>query len=202
MTTKSESHANEFSTAAAPRPGVGDRSDTRVHISLDVRDVEASVKFYEAFLGAKAHKVRKGYANFDLVEPPLKLAFNERRNVEPTDSQEGVQASRDADLNHLSHLSHLSHLGFQVATTEQVLAARRRLVEAGLWTLEETGVCCHAQQDKVWVKDPDGVSWEIYAVTDDLLEVDKDADHPVADDKRAKSPMTACCTAVDTAKCC
>lgn len=191
MNPETASPKTELSTAAAPRPGVGDRSDTRVHISLDVRDIEASVKFYEAFLGAKAHKVRKGYANFDLVEPPLKLAFNERPHLAPTASP----GSSDAH--------HLSHLGFQVATTDQVLAARRRLVEAGLWTLEETGVCCHAQQDKVWVKDPDGISWEIYAVTDELL----DADHAVgatvgAEESRAASPMTSCCTTVDTAKCC
>ncbi len=32
---------------------------------------------------------------------------------------------------------------------------------------EDDVVCCHARQDKVWVDDPDGRSWEYYTITDD-----------------------------------
>jgi hypothetical protein len=28
--------------------------------------------------------------------------------------------------------------------------------------------CCHANQDKFWVKDPDGVEWEVYHLNYDL----------------------------------
>ena len=76
----------------------------KAHISLNVRDIDHSVVFYEAFFGVPAHKRRAGYANFDLTEPPLKVALVEG----PV--QLGVGA--------------LNHLGFQVATSAQVEAAR------------------------------------------------------------------------------
>jgi len=28
--------------------------------------------------------------------------------------------------------------------------------------------CCHANQDKFWVQDPDGVEWEVYHLNYDL----------------------------------
>src|SRR5437868_4595703 len=98
----------------------------RVHVSLDVRDVARSVGFYEAFFGAPAHKRRPGYANFDLQQPPLKLALQERAG----DSGRGA----------------LNHLGIQVATPEAVDAARLRLEAAGLATFDEGDtVCCYAR---------------------------------------------------------
>jgi len=30
--------------------------------------------------------------------------------------------------------------------------------------------CCHANQDKFWVRDPDGVEWEVYVLNHDLEE--------------------------------
>lgn len=123
----------------------------RFHLSLNVRDLEASVRFYEAFLGVPAHKHRPGYANFALDRPALKLALNE---LPPA-------ASGRTPLN---------HLGFQVESAEEVQAARERFARAGLQTLDEGDtVCCFARQDKVWVHDPDGNAWEIYVLTDDML---------------------------------
>jgi hypothetical protein len=44
-----------------------------------------------------------------------------------------------------------------------------RVKAAGLPVTEEMGVnCCHANQDKFWVKDPDGVEWEVYHLNYDL----------------------------------
>jgi hypothetical protein len=28
--------------------------------------------------------------------------------------------------------------------------------------------CCHANQDKFWVQDPDGVEWEVYVLNHDI----------------------------------
>jgi hypothetical protein len=40
---------------------------------------------------------------------------------------------------------------------------------AGLPVREEMGVdCCRANQDKFWVRDPDGLEWEIYHLNYDL----------------------------------
>jgi catechol 2,3-dioxygenase-like lactoylglutathione lyase family enzyme len=124
----------------------------KIHLSLNVSDVDRSVAFYEAFFGVSAHKRRPEYANFDLSEPPLKLA------LEQAVPQPGVGT--------------LNHLGLLVAGRDQVEAARERLIAAGLATFDERDTtCCYALQDKVWVTDPDGNRWEIYALLDDLLEV-------------------------------
>ena len=45
-------------------------------------------------------------------------------------------------------------------------AHQARLTDEGVDSLEETGTCCFAKQDKVWVDGPDG-AWEIYAVLED-----------------------------------
>src|SRR5690349_9112534 len=115
----------------------------KTHISLNVSDIELSTKFYEAFFGEKVHKTRPNYANFDLSNPPLKLALNQVK-VEPGKGS-------------------LSHLGIVVNSKEEVQKGIERLKAAGLITLEEKNTtCCYAVQDKVWVSDPDGNKWEVY----------------------------------------
>jgi catechol 2,3-dioxygenase-like lactoylglutathione lyase family enzyme len=139
-------------------------STAKLHVSLNVADVNRSAQFYEAFLGQPAHKRRPGYANFDIAYPPLKLALNE---IAP---QPGV--------------GRLNHLGIVVPSREDVEAARQRLIDAGLATFDERDVdCCYAIQDKVWATDPDGNQWEVYVLLDDLL--DDDHDH---------RESTTCCT--------
>lgn len=126
----------------------------KIHISLNVSDVAKSQKFYETFLESPAHKIRPGYANFDLNNPPLKLAIQERMSL--TDGEGKV-----------------SHLGIQVPTTNDVEAAIDWLSDAGFHLKEEKDeVCCYAKQDKVWVQDPDGNRWEVYTVTDEMESVE------------------------------
>jgi catechol 2,3-dioxygenase-like lactoylglutathione lyase family enzyme len=119
-----------------------------MHVSLRVRDIDAAVRFYEAFFGAPPHKRRPGYANFDLASPPLKLALTE-------------EAYEKGGT--------LSHLGIQVSTEAEVSAVRDRLKECGLATFDEGDtVCCWARQDKVWATDPDGNEWEVYVLLDEM----------------------------------
>lgn len=139
----------------------------KTHISINVADIERSVEFYEAFFGVPAHKRRPGYANFDLAEPPLKFALEEHAPVA------GAGA--------------LNHLGLQVATKEQVDAARKRLIVAGLATFDEGDTtCCYARQDKVWAHDPDGNAWEVYVLLDDMLDVEEEDE--------AQADEAACCS--------
>jgi catechol 2,3-dioxygenase-like lactoylglutathione lyase family enzyme len=122
----------------------------KTHLSLNVADVERSTAWYEKFFGEPAHKVRKGYANFDIDNPALKLALNESKSF-------GAGA--------------LNHLGILVDTREEVEAAKERLEKAGLVeSVEVEEVCCHARQTKFWAKDPDGNMWEVYTIVDDMLE--------------------------------
>ena len=116
------------------------------HLSLNVSDIDASVAFYERVFQVQATKRRPGYAKFDLAEPNLNLTMQEAPRT-------GLNAS---------------HFGVQVASSEDVAAAWTRFKEAGLKTLtEEKTECCYALQDKVWVEDPDGNSWEVFVVKGD-----------------------------------
>jgi catechol 2,3-dioxygenase-like lactoylglutathione lyase family enzyme len=119
------------------------------HVSINVRNVNASVEFYRKMLGIEPAKVRTGYAKFDVANPPLNLALNEVAFGE-----------RGA----------LSHLGLQVASTGDVLAVRERWAEAGIAPRDEMQTdCCYAVQDKAWVADPDGNGWEVFVVLQDNL---------------------------------
>ena len=51
----------------------------------------------------------------------------------------------------------LNHIGIEVQTTEDVGEQDVALSEAGLAVRRDDGVvCCHAEQDKIYVVDPDG----------------------------------------------
>src|SRR5678816_1634392 len=121
----------------------------KAHLALNVRSVEVSIPFYQKMLGINPSKVRKGYAKFDVQNPPLNLTLNQHSFGE-----------RGA----------LSHLGIQVASTADVLAMRKHWEDAGLVTRDEMQTsCCYALQDKTWVRDPDGNEWEVFVVLEDNL---------------------------------
>ena len=102
--------------------------------------------------GVEPHKRRPGYANFAITEPPLKLVLIE--------TSEGTRGTGTAGA--------LNHLGVEVASTDDVAAARERFTAAGLAAFDENDTtCCYALQDKVWVHDPAGAPWEVYTVKDD-----------------------------------
>jgi hypothetical protein len=67
-----------------------------------------------------------------------------------------------------------------------VASAVQRLDEQGMETQEERGtVCCYAEQDKVWVRDPSGAPWEIYTV---LADADVLYQRAVAKEAPVKGP--------------
>ncbi|RNL70033.1 ArsI/CadI family heavy metal resistance metalloenzyme [Streptomyces sp. I6] len=120
---------------------------SRLQLALRVPDLAASVAFYTGFFATGPDKIRDGYANFAIAEPPLKLVLTEGGEGEAT---------------------RIDHLGVEVDTSEAVRAATARLGEAGLATTEEYDTtCCHALQDKVWVRGPGREPWEVYVVKAD-----------------------------------
>ena len=121
---------------------------SRLQLALNVSDLEAAVGFYSKLFASAPAKVRPGYANFAIADPPLKLVLVEA----PATRGSGVGGA-------------LNHLGVEVERPDQVTRASRRLSSDGLETAEERETtCCYALQDKVWVADPDATPWEIYAV--------------------------------------
>ncbi|MFF4038834.1 ArsI/CadI family heavy metal resistance metalloenzyme [Streptomyces sp. NPDC001816] len=120
---------------------------SRVQLAVRVPDLDASIAFYTKLFGTEPAKLRDGYANFAIAEPPLKLVLIEGTPDEPT---------------------RMDHLGVEVETTEAVHAATTRLGEAGLATdVENDTTCCYALQDKVWVHGPGQEPWEVYVVKGD-----------------------------------
>lgn len=119
----------------------------RPHLSLDVRNVPASVEFYQKIFGVAPQKQTMDYAKFDLTEPPLNFSL--------VSSTERVSA--------------VNHLGIEVADAEDVAAWEQRLREQGIvGSVQENVTCCFARQDKVWFADPDGNSWEVFTVHEQL----------------------------------
>ena len=117
----------------------------KVHVALNVNDIERSVEFYRAIFGIEPVKLKPGYAKFDVAEPALNLTLN----------YVGEVKERGA----------LNHLGVQVYSSDAVHEAKQRLQAAGLATFDEMGTdCCYALQDKVWVTDPNGYRWEVFVV--------------------------------------
>ena len=120
-------------------------SNARVQLALNVADIDQSVAFYSQLFNTQPAKLRPGYANFEVAEPPLKLVL--------------IQGGEPGSLN---------HLGVQVGDPATVAEAAERLAAAGMATrVEEESTCCYAVQDKVWVAGPGGEQWEVYTVLDD-----------------------------------
>jgi catechol 2,3-dioxygenase-like lactoylglutathione lyase family enzyme len=150
---------------------------SRVQLALNVADLTEAVDFYSTLLGTRPAKLRPGYANFVVTDPPLKLVLIEN----------GAQAPGS-----------LNHLGIEVESSDQVVSARARLAAAGLATTVEDGVsCCYAVQDKVWVDGPGGEPWEVYTV---LTDTEGPGGGLAADrccgprsDRAATAPETSCC---------
>ena len=155
---------------------------SRVQLALNVSNLDEAVDFYSKLFATTPAKVRPGYANFAIDEPPLKLVL-----IEGTDEP-----------------GSLNHLGVEVFSTAEVGAAQRRLANDGLTTTSETGVCCYADQEKVWVDGPDGAPWEIYTVLADAdtFHGTAPAGAVAADADAAEDPL--CCSTVpeSAARCC
>src|SRR3954453_23379972 len=120
---------------------------SRIQLAINVEDLETSVAFYRRLFGTEPAKIRPGYANFAVSEPPLKLVL----------------------IENPGHGGSLNHLGGEVPDTRSVDSEQTRLAEAGFVSIEERGTtCCYAEQDKFWVVGaPDHERWEIYTVLAD-----------------------------------
>lgn len=137
---------------------------SNVHVHLHVGDFAASRAFYERFLGTPPVKEKPGYAKFLPSFAPINLALS------------AAAPGRGSVVD---------HLGFQVESRDAVRDLLARVKAAGLAVREEMDTnCCYANQDKFWVRDPDGIEWEIYHLNYDLEE------------EASVSSSTTCCVPV------
>jgi catechol 2,3-dioxygenase-like lactoylglutathione lyase family enzyme len=118
---------------------------SRVQLALNVADLDASIDFYTKLFGIPPAKVRDGYANFAVADPPLKLVLF-------------AGAGEPGSLN---------HLGVEVESRDEVAAATARARGQDLaCDVQESTTCCYAVQDKVWIEGPEN-AWEYYTVLAD-----------------------------------
>ena len=119
---------------------------SRLQLAIDVGDLDEAVDFYSRMFGTGPAKVRPGYANFAIDEPPLKLVLFEKPGGGGT----------------------INHLGVEVGTAAEVVAAEARLAGADLETtgIEDTE-CCYAEKTETWLEAPDDLRWEWYVKTAD-----------------------------------
>ena len=120
---------------------------SRVQLALNVDNLEESISFYSKLFNTQPAKVKPGYANFAVAEPPLKLILMEN-------------PGQGGSIN---------HLGVEVADVDTVDSEQTRLAGEGFASIDERGAtCCYAKQDKFWVEGaPNGERWEVYTVLAD-----------------------------------
>jgi catechol 2,3-dioxygenase-like lactoylglutathione lyase family enzyme len=118
----------------------------RAQLAINVNDLDEAITFYSKLFNTTPAKVKPGYANFAVTQPPLKLIL----------------------IENPGHGGTLNHLGVEVESSDAVHTEIARLTNEGLFTDEELGTtCCFATQDKVWVTGPAGEKWEVYTVLAD-----------------------------------
>jgi lactoylglutathione lyase len=146
----------------------------RIQLALNVSNLDEAVDFYSKFFRAEPAKIRPGYANFALDDPPLKLVLMEKVGEPGT----------------------INHLGVEVFSSDDVVEATKYLTEMGLATdVEDQTTCCFALQDKVWVDGPDGSRWEVYTVLADANNAETINDGGECCASNATNPLAAssCC---------
>src|SRR5215468_5677577 len=146
-------------------------SMSRVQLALNVSNIDDAVAFYTKLFGTEPAKRRPGYANFAVVDPPLKLVLIEGVGEPGT----------------------LNHLGVEVGSTGEVVTESARLKREGFELRHEDGVtCCYAVQDKFWITGADNREWEIYTVLADApASVQTPAPQPTESAPSCCGPTTA-----------
>ena len=115
------------------------------HVSLNVKSIPEAVERYRKILGAEPAKLRDDYAKFELEDPPVILSLN----------LAGAPGT-------------VGHLGIRFPQPREVAAGLERAERDALDPFRQEGVtCCYAKADKYWVRDADGVAWEMYTLLED-----------------------------------
>ncbi len=125
----------------------------QLQLALNVPDLETAIIFYSQMFSTEPSVVRAGYANFRIIDPPLKLVLFEDKDV------------LGGTIN---------HLGVEVNSKLEVTQAEERLVSEGIKTTGiEDVACCYAEKTETWINGPDGTRWEWYVRTGDSEQLDK-----------------------------
>ncbi len=118
---------------------------SKFHVAVYVSSIPDAVERYRRLLGIEPAKVRRDYAKFELQDPPVVFSLN-------VGGEPGT----------------LSHLGVRYPTTGEVATEMARVKQRELPLFQQEGTtCCYAKADKFWVRDADGIAWEMYSLIED-----------------------------------
>jgi hypothetical protein len=112
----------------------------RLHVHVNVEDIDASVKFYSTLFGGQPTVRKPDYAKWMLEDPRVNFAIS-GRGRRPGVDHLGIQAEADGELGEV--------------------AGRLRAAEQPLFNEGRT-TCCYARSEKAWVMDPSGIAWETF----------------------------------------
>jgi catechol 2,3-dioxygenase-like lactoylglutathione lyase family enzyme len=116
------------------------------HVALYVQSIPDAVEQYRKVLGIEPAKVKHDYAKFEIQDPPVILSLS--AGGEP---------------------GKLSHLGIRYSSPGEVVTEMARVKETDVPLFKQEGTtCCYAKADKFWVRDQDGVPWEMYTLLEDV----------------------------------
>jgi catechol 2,3-dioxygenase-like lactoylglutathione lyase family enzyme len=126
----------------------------RLQLALNVTNLNEAIDFYSKLFGTEPYKVKTGYANWAIENPPLKLVIFEQADAEP---------------------GSINHLGVETESADEVVEHEARLRNAGLTTtgIDDT-ICCFAEKVETWVNGPASLGvagrWEWYVKQADTEE--------------------------------
>ena len=129
----------------------------RLHVNIHVNNVNESINFYNTLFNAQPTVRKEDYAKWMLEDPRVNFAIS--------------LASNDTGV---------AHLGIQAENEVELMEIYSNIEKADAKMREEGHtVCCYAQSEKSWVKDPQNVEWEAF--------------HTYGEAVVNKSEETACC---------
>lgn len=141
----------------------------RLHINLQVTDLEEARTVYGALLGQAPTFEKSDYIKWDIDNPALSLSVTARGNSPALD-----------------------HLGIKYESLAAVEAAAARMEAIGQPLREQrNATCCYAQSDKGWWKDPSGTAWELFYTHGQVEAFGRNPDEEVSAD--GGNRRAACC---------
>ena len=113
----------------------------RFHVHVNVKDLDASIRFYSNLFATLPAVVKTDYAKWMLDDPRVNFAISAGQHP-----SKGIQ-----------------HLGVQAESTDELAEVYGRLKAADRPILEEgLTTCCYARSEKSSIADPDGIVWETF----------------------------------------
>ncbi len=140
----------------------------KFHLSLPVSDIKKTKEFYSTLFESAPTKEKNDYLKFEPEHLALNISF------------------------HLGTPTPHLHLGLQIPASNELEQHYQRLLPL-LHQERKQSVCCYAEQDKFWIRDTDGYSWELYQlVFDTAQKMDTDLCCCATDPEASPSPNGCC----------